>query len=197
MTNGSCDTTIRATATMKSDFCRLPQMQTLKENIINSNNKITAFNNEINNLETEITTQRNVTNQAKADNDAKLNFNNSIQLLAQTDFSKIISVVVNQQEFEDAMVKIRELQNRLNATNINSEEQEKKLADLQTKLNNKKAALNTEAELLASYKLQLKVNIDRQRQELNEMEALLNDNNVPIPRIQWQLPNGENGNNNQ
>ena len=172
-TNGS--TTIRATTLLKSDFCVLPQMNTLKENIINSKNKIATFDDEIRNIKADITTQQQVAQQAKADNDMKLNFNNSIQLLRETDFSKVISVVITQQEFNEAIAKLLELQTKLNGTNIDAAEQQRKLEESQAKLAAKQAEHQTETDLLTSYRLQLKVSIDRQRQELAELEALLDN----------------------
>lgn len=177
---------------VKSDFSGLPQMNTLKENIVKSTATVNSFDDEIRNTESSILTQRTISSQAVGDNETKSGFNSAVAILETTNLAKIVSVVVTQEELQQALAPLKQLQSKLNGTNIDANEQKQKLQTLETKLSEQRAKRQTEADLLLSYRLQLKVAIDKQRQELEAMEALLR---TPVPEAKNGLeePNQQGG----
>ena len=159
---------------MKSENYIMLQMNTLSENIIKSKANIEALDANIRDTESSILTQHNVCEQAVKDNNAKTEFNNMVQGLIQWNPASLCSVMISNDELQQALAPIKALKEKINAQNVSAAEQNTKLETLNSKLRDFNSSRQQEVDLLTSYKLQLKVAIDKQKQELANLEALLN-----------------------
>ena len=158
---------------MKSDYFKQLQMQNLTESIVKSNNVIAQLEKKVEDLSKELSTQRTVCEQALVDNGAKSSFNDAISALEKFNPKDLISVSVSQQEVIDALAKLQELRTKINKTNISVDQQNAKLSKLVEQYNEEVKQLNNEKDLRTSFQLQLKVAIEKQKQEIASAEALL------------------------
>ena len=158
-------------------------MNTLKETITKSNSIIAQLDEELRQVESSIITQETVYQQAVSDHEAKEEFYSHLAFFENFNTSRLSTVAIDINEIRQALTGLRGIQTQLKSINVYPSDQKKKLDDLKEKKEKLSHDLQNERDMNTSYKLQLRVVIEKQRQELLEMEQLLKESEQQKPEI--------------
>lgn len=149
-------------------------MNTLSENILKAKKSVDTLDELIRQTESSLITQKTVCEQAEKDNAAKRKFNDLVNELINWNPDLLCSVMIKNDELEAAFAPLKSLRDKINSQNVSYEEQKQKLETFESKIHDFTAQRQQDYDLLTSYKLQLKVEINKQKQELANLESLLN-----------------------